>query len=435
MARTKNEHADTDPVIIDGVRTPFLRSNGAYSPLMGHDLGRHAVAGLLARTGLDPEEVDQVAMGTVIADTRTPNVAREIALGAGIPTKTPAYTTTLACVSANLAATSVGDMIQLGRVGVAIVGGTETFSDPPIRLSKNLRQGLALMQKAKGPKDYLKILSRLSPMDLAPDIPSPAEYSTGLTMGQSCERMTLRFGVTREESDAFAVFSHQNAVNAWDAGRCDDVIPVRVPPKMKGVEKDNGPRGDTSADTLKKLRPVFDRQFGVVTAGSSSFLTDGATAVLLTSRQRATELGFVPKTVIKDYVYKGCDLKDELLIGPALSIPALLYRHGLGVEDIDVWEIHEAFASQVVANLKALADDTFCKERTPLSGAFGEIPMEKLNQWGGSLSIGHPFGATGGRLLTTASRRLEEEGGRFAVVAGCAAGGHGSAILLENASA
>jgi acetyl-CoA acyltransferase len=433
MAKKTFENTDSDPVILDGARTPFLRSNGAFSPLMGHDLGRFAVAGLLARTGLDPAAVDQVAMGTVVADTRTPNVAREIALGAGIPTSTPAYTTTLACVSANLAATSVGDMIRLGRIGVAVVGGTETFSDPPIRLSKNLRQGLAQMQKAKGPRDYLKILSRLSPMDLAPDIPSPAEYSTGLTMGQSCERMTLKFGVSRQESDAFAEFSHQNAVRAWKDGRYDDVVPVMVPPKMKVVESDNGPREDTTVEVLAKLRPAFDKAFGIVTAGSSSFLTDGATAVLMSSRKRASELGFAPKAVLRDYVYKGCDLKDELLIGPALSIPALLYRHGLTVDDIDVWEIHEAFASQVVANLKALEDDTFCNDRTPLSGAFGEIPRDKLNQWGGSLSIGHPFGATGGRLLTTAARRLEEEDGRFAVVAGCAAGGHGSAILLERA--
>lgn len=426
----------TDAVVVAGVRTPFLKSNGAYRSLMSHDLGRHAVVGLLQRTGLDPTVVDQVVMGTVVSDPRTTNVAREIVLGAGLPVSTPAFTTTLACVSANVAATTTVDAIRSGHVRAAIIGGTESFSDPPIRLSKKLRQALVKMQKAKGPADYLAILKGLSPKDLVPDIPSAAEFSTGLTMGESCERMAKAWGVSREESDRFAERSHVLAARAWEEGRyADEVVPVQVPPSFDAIEKDDGPRGDTTLEALAKLRPAFDREFGIITAGSSSFLTDGATAVLLMSAERAEELGYEPKAIVRDYVYTAADPLDELLLGPALSIPKLLKRNGLSVADVDVWEIHEAFAAQMVANMKALESDAFAKERLGLDKAPGAPALEKVNVWGGSLSLGHPFGATGGRLLTTASRRLELFGGRYAVIAGCAAGGQGSAILLENPKA
>ncbi len=423
----------TDAVVVAGARTPFLKSNGAFRTLMSHDLGRHAVVGLLQRTGLDPTVVDQVVMGAVISDPRTSNVAREIVLGSGLPVSTPAYTTTLACVSANVATTNSVEAIRSGNVRTAIVGGTESFSDPPIRLSKQLRQALVKMQKAKGPADYLNILKGLSPKDLVPDIPSAAEFSTGLTMGESCERMAKAWGVTREESDRFAERSHVLAARAWEEGRyADEVVPVQVPPGFDTVEKDDGPRGDTTMEVLAKLRPAFDREFGIITAGSSSFLSDGASAVLLMSAERADELGFTAKSIVRDYVYTAADPLDELLLGPALSIPKLLAKNGLKVSDIDVWEIHEAFSAQMVANMKALDDDNFARERLGVKQAPGAPPLEKVNIWGGSLSLGHPFGATGGRLLTTATRRLELFGGRYAVMAGCAAGGQGSAILLEN---
>lgn len=437
MATKRRPRANArDAMVIDGVRTPFLKSNGAYASLMAHDLGREAVKGLLKKTALDPALVDQVTMGTVIADPRTSNVAREISLGAGLPLTTPAYTTTLACISANVAATTTADAIRLGRVDTAIVGGTETFSDPPIRLSKNLRQALSRLQKAKGPADYLKELSKLSPSDIAPDVPSPNEFSTGLSMGASCERMARRFSVSRAEGDEFAAMSHQRAAKAWDDGIfADDVMPFPVPPRFKVVDKDNGPRGDSTAESLAKLRPAFDKKYGSITAGSSSFLTDGATAVLLMSRAKAKEAGFTPLAIMRDYVYAAGDPLDELLLGPALTIPMLLAQNGLKREDIDVWEIHEAFAAQMVANLKALDSETFCKERLGLSAKFGELPLDKVNVWGGSLSLGHPFGATGGRLLKTAARRLQVTGARYAVIAACAAGGQGSAILLENPAA
>ncbi len=423
-----------EAVLVAGSRTPFLKSNGAYRPFMAHDLGRFAVQGLFERTGLDPALIELVVMGTVVQDPRTSNVAREIALGAQVPQRVPAFTTTLACISANVAATTCVEHIRAGQVDVALCGGTETFSDPPIRLSKNLRQALVKLQKAKGPADYLAILGQLSPKDVIPDIPSASEFSTGLTMGQGCERLARRWGVTREETDEFAARSHVLADRAWKEGLlAEEVAPVQLPPKFDTVDKDNGPRGDTTVEGLAKLKPAFDKKHGIITAGSSSFLTDGASAVLLMAEERASELGYDAKAKIKDYTYGAGDPLEELLMGPAFTIPVLLERNGLSVDDVDVWEIHEAFAAQMVANLRALKDDTFAKERLGMKKAIGEIPLEKLNVWGGSVSVGHPFGATGGRLLTTAAHRLNLSGKKYAVVAGCAAGGQGSAILLENA--
>lgn len=428
----KGRHA----VITSGARTPFLRSNGAYKNLMAHDLGRHAVTGLLQKSGTDPQEIDQVIFGTVVSDPRTSNIAREVALGAAIPQDVPAYTTTLACISSNVAATNATELIRSGRADVAVIGGAESFSDPPIRLSKNLRQALVKMQKAKGPADYLNILSKLSPMDLAPDIPSPNEFSTGLSMGQSCERMAKRFGATREATDRFASRSHVLADRAWKERRFEDsVVPVQLPPNFDAIDKDDGPRGDSTPEVLAKLRPVFDKKYGITTAGSSSFLTDGASAVLMMSESRAKEMGTDALARVVDYVYRAGDPLEELLLGPAWTIPALLLQNDLTVDDIGVWEIHEAFAAQMVVNLDLMKDDKWAQERLGIDKAPGEIPEEKLNVWGGSLSLGHPFGATGGRLLTTASRRLQLEGQRYAVIAGCAAGGQGSAILLENPDA
>jgi acetyl-CoA acetyltransferase family protein len=411
-----------EPVLVDGVRTPFLKSNGAYKELMAYELGAHAIRGLVAKSGVDPKDVELVTMGTVVQDPRTSNLARESMLAAGLPHSTPAITTTLACISANVAATSACDAIMLGRVDVAIAGGAESLSDPPIRLSKNLRQALVKSQKAKGPAGYLEILKELSPEDLIPDVPSAAEFSTGLTMGQSCERFAKRVGVTREEADAFAARSHVLADRAWKEGRyASEVSPVPLTPSFELVKQDDGPRGDSTPESLAKLKPAFDREFGLITAGSSSFLTDGASAVLLMSKERADKEKKKVRAIVRDYVYAAGDPLEELLAGPALSVPVLLEKTGLKASDIGVWEIHEAFASQVVANLRVM------KEQHKI-----EIPLERINAWGGSLSIGHPFGATGGRLLTTAAHRLEVTGARYAIVTGCAAGGHGSAILLEN---
>lgn len=432
-AKKMSQHPTSprDVVVVDAVRTPFLKSNGGFRTLMSWELGREAIKGLVGKTGVDPKDVDVVAMGSVVQDPRTSNLAREAMLGAGLPNTIPAFTTTLACISANVAITTVADQIALGRVDVAIAGGAESFSDPPIRLSKNLRQALVKLQKAKGPQDYLAVLSKLSPSDLAPDVPSAAEFSTGLTMGQSCDRLAKRVGVSRVESDEFAVRSHVLADRAWREGRyAEEVVPVAVPPGFDLVKGDDGYRGDSTIEGAAKLKPAFDKDFGVLTAASSSFLTDGGSAVLLMSREKAKTLGFAGKAVIRESVYAAGDPLEELLAGPALTIPLLLKKAGLTAADIGVWEIHEAFAAQVVANVRLMADKTWVKERVGVDGAV-DIPLDRLNLWGGSLSLGHPFGATGGRLISTAARRMAVEGARYAVVSGCAAGGQGSAILLE----
>lgn len=422
-------------VLVDGIRTPFMKSQGAFSALLSHDLGRHALMGLLEKAALDPHSVDQVIMGTVISDPQTSNVAREIALGSTLPRSVSAFTTSMACISANVAFTSACDAIGAGHIQSAIVGGTETFSDPPIRLGRGLRQLLARAQKAKGLRDYLDLAKSLRLSDIKLDIPSPAEFSTGLTMGQGCERMARYFGVTREESDAYALRSHHLAAQAWRENRYqEDVVPLRIEPSFTAIAKDDGPRGDTSLASLAKLPPAFDKPFGVSTAGSSSFFSDGASALWVTSEAYCESLERKPLARVIDSVFAAGDPLDELLLGPALTIPALLGRQGLSIADIDVWELHEAFAAQILANLGALASREWCKTRLGLKGACGQIPLEKLNLWGGSLSLGHPFGATGGRLLLTAARRLEHEKGRYAVVSGCAAGGQGSAILLERIS-
>ncbi len=417
---TSDKGTRSAPAIVGGCRTPFIKSNGAFATLISYELGRFAVNALLDKTGLKADIVQALAMGTVISDPRTSNVAREVVLSSALPNTVPAHTVTMACISSNMAATSIADMIRLRHIEVGIAGGCETFSDPPIRVSRRVRMALAKASKAKGVGDYLRLLRTLSLADLRLDFPSPTEFSTNETMGQGCERMAKQLGISREESDRFAQRSHALAGKAWSEGKYDiDVVAVDVPPHFHKVSRDDGPRPNSTSADLAKLKPAFDAEFGVVTAASSSFFTDGASAVLLMSDALCQKLSQKPLAHLIDYVYAASDPLHELLFGPARTIPSLLERNGLKVADIDVWELHEAFAAQVLANLKFLAP------------TIGEIPMDKLNLWGGSLSLGHPFGATGGRLLLTAAKRLEAENGRFAVVSGCAAGGLGSAILLE----
>ncbi len=418
-------------VFIDGVRTPFLKSGTDYMDLMSYQLGQFAIKGLLDKTGIDPNEVDRVILGNVISNVKTENVAREAAVTAGIPVKAPCNTVKQACISANQAISNAMDSIQLGRADVIISGGTECTSDTPIGYTKEMRKKLFAAQKLSSPMEYVKFATTLRPNDFLPDRPAVAEFITGRTMGQDCEILAQKFGVTREEQDELAAASHQNAGKAFDAGFMDDIIDVQLPPKFTPISKDNGVRGDTTVEKISKLKPAFDKYVGTITAANASFLTDGATAVLLTSEEKAKELGLKPKAELVDYVFTGADLYDELLLGPAYSIAELLKRNKLKVEDIDVWEIHEAFAGQVLANLKALENEEWCKSHVGYEGAVGSIPKEKINAWGGSLSIGHPFGATGGRLLTMAANRLQKQGGKYAILAACAAGAHGTAMLIK----
>ncbi len=418
-------------VFIDGVRTPFLKSGTNYMDLMSYQLGQLAIKGLLDKTGIEPSEIDRVVYGNVISNVKTENVARESAVTAGVPIRVPANTVKQACISANQAISNAMDFIQLGRADVIISGGTECTSDTPIGYSKEMRKKLFMAQKLSTPMEYAKFATTLRPNDFLPDRPAVQEFITGRTMGQDCELMVQKFGVTREEQDELAAASHQNAGKAQEAGLLDDIISVQLPPNFEPITKDNGVRGDTTVDKISKLKPAFDKYVGTITAANASFLTDGASAVLLTSEDKAKELGLTPKAELVDYTFTAGDLYDELLLGPAYSIAEVLKKNNLTIDDIDVWEIHEAFAGQVLSVLKALENEEWCKAHVGYDKAVGSIPKNKINQWGGSLSIGHPFGATGGRLLTMAANRLVKGGGKYAILTACAAGAHGTAMLIK----
>jgi acetyl-CoA acetyltransferase family protein len=427
---------NNQPVIVDGVRTPFRRSNKAFKDVSALDLGAIVIRALLEKTNLPMDAVDHVCLGSVIANPSMPNIAREASLAAGLDPETPGNSVSLACISSNVASTQLADMISLGRINIGIAGGVDTFSDPPIRISQKFRKTLALFSRIRGFKGLQGLAKELSTFrfkDFYLDVPQIAEFSNGKTMGQGSEILASSTGVLRQESDEFALFSHQNAINAAKAGVfAEDIAAVYDPKSFKPILEDDGPRADTSIESLTKLRPVFEKTFGVSTAGNSSFLTDGASSLLLMSYKKAKDLSMSPRAFIRDYIYTSGDTLKEMLSGPALSIPKLLKRNNLRAADIDVWEIHEAFACQMVANLKLLSSKKYVSSRLAIDDFSVEIPMDKLNIWGGSLSLGHPFGATGTRLLHMASRRLREYDKRYAVVSGCAAGGHGSAILLEN---
>ncbi|PEN15409.1 acetyl-CoA C-acyltransferase [Longibacter salinarum] len=420
------------PVLIDGCRIPFQRAGTAYTDLMAYDMGRMALKGLLMRTGVDKDVVDRIVMGCVIQDVETSNVAREAALGAGFPKHIPAFTVTMACISSNQAVTSGVDLIRGGLADTIIAGGTETMSDPPIRVKRSVRKRLFEARKAKGPGDYLDLVKGLGPSDLVPEAPSIAEFSTGEVMGESADKLAAMFGVSREDQDEYALLSHHRAAAAQEDGRlAKELVPATVPPDFDVVAHDNVVRPNTTLEKLENLSPAFIKPYGTVTAGNSSALTDGASAALIMSQARADADGHEPIATLRDYAFVAQDPGAELLLGPAYAIPMVLDEAGLTLDDIDVIELHEAFAGQVLAVLEALRSDTFAEEKLNRTSAVGDVDMDKLNTRGGSLSLGHPFGATGVRLVTTAANRLHEEDGRWALVAACAAGGQGHAMLIE----
>jgi acetyl-CoA acyltransferase len=429
-------HPSGRPVlVVDACRTPFLRSGTEFRDLRAFDLGRMALAGLLERNPIDPGAVGMVVLGTVVADPDTSNVARESALGADVPAAVPAFTVTAACISANVAFRQAASAIADGEIDLAVAGGTETLSDVPIRFSRPLRKRLIAAQKVKGVGGWLGLLRGVRLGDLAPQVPAIADFSTRLTMGENAERLAKRLGIGREAQDEFALRSHHNAARAAAEGKlARQIVPAWVPPEFRPVRADNGVRADTSMDKLKTLRPVFDRELGTITAGNSSYLTDGASAVLLASEDAVRARGLVPKARVVSQALVAMDPLEELLLGPALAIPLALERAGLELDDVDVFELHEAFAGQMLAVLVVLEDERFARERLRRDRPVGRIDLARLNRWGGSLSVGHPFGATGGRLVATCCDRLQDENGRYGLIAACASGALGYAVVLERTS-
>lgn len=424
---------DSIVAVVDGVRTPFMKApTGKAQDLKAYDLARHALNQLKHRYEFLENDTDQITLGSVIQNAATSNIAREAMIGAGYNLDTPAYSVTMACISANVAITNSAQAIQSGAAKVAIAGGVESSSDAPVRISDALKKTLMAAQKAKGMGGMWQVFKQFKFKSLAPVAPAIAEFSTGLTMGQDADQLAAKFGVSREAQDAFALSSHQKAAAAWEAGDfADEVVPMPIQPKFQVVEQDDTFYADSSIEKLAKLRPAFVRPHGTITAGNASPITDGAAVSLLMDKKEAKKRKLPHDVVIKGFAFSGSNPHGELLLGPAYTMPKLLNEAGLTIDDIDVFEIHEAFAGQVLANLAALQDEDFCQNALGLDKAFGQIPMDKVNKQGGSLSLGHPFGATGSRLLTSAMRRLRQSGGRYALISACAAGGLGSSILLQ----
>ncbi|NBW64465.1 acetyl-CoA C-acyltransferase FadI [bacterium] len=420
--------------IIDGVRTPFAKAGTALKGLSAIDLGKIAVSELVQRTDLDPALIDLLVFGTVIPSVLAPNIAREIALMPLLPKSVQAWSVSRACASANQAITDAADQIALGHAHVAIAGGAESLSNVPILHSRGFSDALVAASKAKTLGQRLQAFAKVRAKDFIPITPAIAEPTTGESMGQSAEKMAKLNAITRAEQDQLALASHTNAAQGTADGRLTaELAPAFIPPRYaEAMTQDNGIRTDTTMEALSVLKPVFDRRYGTVTAGNASPLTDGGGAVLLMSEERAKSLGFRPKAYIRSYAYAALDPGEQLLQAPVLAAPMALQRAGLTLRDIDLVEMHEAFAAQVLSNLRGFESQQWA-ERAGFSKPVGEVDRSKLNVMGGSLAIGHPFGATGARITTTLVNELERRGGQFGLMTVCAAGGLGFSMVVERA--
>jgi len=416
--------------ILGGNRIPFARSNAAYAQATNVDMLTAAIDGLAERYGLVETQVGEVVAGAVLKHSRDFNLTRESVLGSKLSPQTPAYDIQQACDTGIQAAIAVADKIAVEAIDVGIAGGVDTTSDAPIAVNEKLRQILLAANRAKTVQGRLKALARIRPSHLAPSVPQNSEPRTRLSMGEHAALTALEWEVTRAEQDELALASHQRLAAAYDRGFFDDLITPYL-----GLERDQNLRPDTTAEKLSTLKPVFGRGVGAtMTAGNSTPLTDGASVVLLASEGWAGEHGLdvlayltFHQTAAVDYVYGG----EGLLMAPAYAMPTMLDRAGLALGDFDFYEIHEAFASQVIATLKAWGDPIFCKERLGRDEPLGAVDRDKLNVVGSSLAAGHPFAATGGRIIATLATLLAEKGEGRGVISICAAGGQGVTAIIE----
>jgi acetyl-CoA acyltransferase len=431
MARSKS-NKKRRAVIVSGCRTPFVKAFGEFMKMDTIALGDAAVEGLLKRTEIPRNEIDSVVWGGVILPSVAPNVGREIALDLKLPPTVEAMTCTRACATGLQAVTLAAAAIERGEADVVIAGGSDSTSNATINLPQKLVHALAPMAFGKADaKDVLAILSQLTPIsEILPRRPQIAERTTGQVMGEAAEEMAERNGISREAQDAFAVRSHHRAAEAIASGRFDDeVVPVQTP-QGNWVHSDGIVRGDTSVDKISGLRPVFRRD-GTLTAANSTPLTDGAASVLVMSEQKAKALGYTPLAAFRSWKYVGVDPADQLLMAPAIAMPQALDMAGMELGDVDLVDLHEAFAAQVLAVLKMMESDAFADARLGRASAPGAVDDAKLNVHGGSVAIGHPFAATGARMVTTMANELHRADKETALLGICAAGGLGVGAVLE----
>lgn len=417
---------------MDGVRTPFVKAYTSFSELSALDLSRIATAELVARTGIDTELIDEVIMGTVLPSPHAPNLAREVVLSTDLPRKIPGFTLGRACASSAQSVIAAAEGILKGEYDTVIAGGAESMSNVPVPYSKNVVDSLMALSKAKTFPARMKALGGLNFESLLPTPPSIAESSTGKTMGQHCEIMARKNGITRQAQDELTLASHLNAARAREQGKtAEEVMTVYPSPTFQPVKEDSFVRAETTMEQLGSLKPCFDKHYGTLTAGNSSGLTDGAAVVLLMRESKAKELGLKPLAAVTHWSTVALDPDDQLLLGPALCIPQVLESAGVTLDDIDLVDIHEAFAAQVLSVLHALESKEFAQDYLGQDQIVGKVDRDKLNVNGGSLSLGHPFGATGARMVIGMARELQRRKADKALLALCAAGGMGTALLLE----
>jgi acetyl-CoA acyltransferase len=422
-------------VVVSGVRTPFVRAFGKLLKVDTIGLGVSAVGSLLERTELDRNEIDGIVWGGVILPGLAPNVGREIALDLRLPYSVEAFTVTRACASGLQAITSAVSAIERGDADVMIAGGSDSTSNAEIKLPQKVVHAMAPLAFGKAtPGDMLGVLAQLMPItEILPKRPKIAERTTGQVMGEAAEEMARRNEISREAQDELAMRSHHRAAAAVRSGRFDrEVAPVELPGGDR-VHADDLIRADTSMEKLAKLRPVFAKD-GTLTAGNSSPLTDGAAAVLLMNEEKARALGYTPLAAFRSFAYTGVDPGDQLLMGPALAMPKALERAGMRLSEVDLVDMHEAFAAQVLSVLSMLASKAFAEQRLERSAAVGTVDPARLNVHGGSVAIGHPFGATGARMVTTMANELVLADKETALLGICAAGGLGASAVMERVS-
>ncbi|MFO1349313.1 MAG: acetyl-CoA C-acyltransferase FadI [Gammaproteobacteria bacterium] len=418
--------------LVAGLRTPFARQLTAYQDLNAIELGVMVTNELLARLDFDRKLIERVVYGQVIVLPEAPNIAREVVLGTGMDPRTDAYSVSRACATSFQSTADIAQAIKTGEIEVGLAGGADSTSVLPIQASRPFANALTRSSKAKTTGAKLRLFKGLRPKDLLPVAPAIKDYTTNLGMGEIAEQMAKSHGITREEQDRFALRSHQFAQQAWDAGKLDgEVIKAFIPPFRETLERDNNIRADASLDQLAKLKPAFDRRYGTVTAGNSTPLTDGAATLLLMKEARARALGLTPLATLRSYAFAALDPFTDGLMGPAYATPLALERAGVKLSDMTLIDMHEAFAAQALANLKNWPSRKFAEEVLQRDQPIGAVDMDKFNVLGGSLAYGHPFAATGARMLTQLAHELRRRGGGLGLATACAAGGLGAAMVLE----